>query len=106
MEMLSGGYYKATIHRVFQPPPDQHGYTRLSLFYFGYADDNVKLVPFVQSPVLQRTGITRQCVDEDAPTMQAWRSIRARMYGNSETERKDDGNEEQVMNGMVVKHYN
>ncbi|PIL28651.1 hypothetical protein GSI_08693 [Ganoderma sinense ZZ0214-1] len=106
MEMLSGGYYKAAIHRVFQPPRDQHGYTRLSLFYFAYADDDVRLVPFKVSPVLQRVGITRKCVDEDAPTMRAWRSIRASTYGNSVTERKENGVEEEVLNGMVVKHYN
>ena len=59
--MLSGGYYKATIHRVFQPPADQRGYTRLGLFYFGYGNDDVKLVPFAESPVLQRVGIKRKC---------------------------------------------
>ncbi|KAI0708358.1 Clavaminate synthase-like protein [Earliella scabrosa] len=106
MEMLSGGFYKATIHRVFQPPTDQRGYTRLGLFYFGYADDDVRLVPLVQSPVLQRVGITRKCPDEDAPTMGEWRVARTKVYGVSELKRKDDVVEEQVVNGLVVKHYN
>ena len=77
MEMLSGGYYKATIHRVFQPPVDQRGHTRLGLFYFGYTDDNVRLVPFAESPVLQRVGIERKCEDADAPTMKEWRVLRS-----------------------------
>ncbi|RPD60559.1 Clavaminate synthase-like protein [Lentinus tigrinus ALCF2SS1-7] len=106
MEMLSGGFYKATIHRVFQPPADQRGHTRLGLFYFSYADDDVKLVPCADSPVLQRVGITRKCADEDAPTMGVWRVARTKVYGVSETEKRDGRVEEQVVNGLVVRHYN
>ncbi|PIL28629.1 hypothetical protein GSI_08671 [Ganoderma sinense ZZ0214-1] len=106
MEMLSGGFYKATIHRVVQPPRDQRGHTRLSHFYFAYADADVRLVPCAESSVLQRVGITRKCRDEDAPTMRTYRTMRASMYGNSEVERKDNGVEEQVVGGVVVKHYN
>ncbi len=106
MEMLSGGLYKATIHRVFQPPADQRGHTRLGLFYFSYTDDDVKLVPFAESPVLQRVGISRKCADEDAPTMGDWRIARTKVYGLSETEKKDNVVEEQVISGLVVRHYN
>ena len=106
MEMLSGGFYKATIHRVIQPPQDQRGYTRLGLFYFCLADDDVKLVPLVESPVLQRVGITRKCADEDAPTAREWRVARTKADGLSELKRKDDVVEEQVLNGVVLKHYN
>ncbi len=106
MEMLSGGLYKATIHRVFQPPADQRGHTRLGLFYFGFTDDDVKLVPFAESPVLQRVGITRKCADEDAPTMGEWRVARTKVYGLSETKKKDNVVEEQVISGLVVRHYN
>ncbi|KAI1787058.1 Clavaminate synthase-like protein [Ganoderma leucocontextum] len=107
MEMLSGGYYKATIHRVVQPPADQRGYTRLGLFYFGTADDDVRLVPLKDSPVLQRVGITRKCEDKDAPTMGEWRVARTKVYGVSELQRKDAVVEEQVvLNGLVIKHYN
>ncbi len=106
MEMLSGGYYKATIHRVFQPPADQRGHTRLGLFFFGHPDDDVRLVPFEESPVLQRAGITRKCADEDAPTMRGWRVARVKVYGMSELQRKDEVIEEQVLEGLVVRHYN
>ena len=76
MEMLSGGFYKATIHRVIQPPADQRGCTRLGLFYFGLANDDVRLLPVAQSPVLQRVGITRKIADEDAPTQEEYRIAR------------------------------
>ncbi|KAJ6454504.1 hypothetical protein C8R47DRAFT_1228655 [Mycena vitilis] len=61
LEFLSGGRYRATIHRVVQPPADQQSYTRLGLFYFAMTDDAVKLAPLAESPILQRVGIVRRC---------------------------------------------
>ncbi|KAI1787059.1 Clavaminate synthase-like protein [Ganoderma leucocontextum] len=80
MEMLSGGFYKATIHRV--------------------------LVPMKDSPVLQRVGIVRKCEDEDAPTMEEMRKARTRSYGRVALKKTEDGHEEEVSGGVVVKHYN
>jgi hypothetical protein len=85
---------------------DQRNYTRLGLFYFCMTDDAVKLVPFAESPVLQRVGIVRRCPDEDAPTMEAWRRGRTSAYGQSELKATSEGTEEEVINGVVVKHYN
>lgn len=106
MEFLSGGFYKATIHRVTQPPVDQRGYPRVGVIYFAKADDDVRLVPFVDSPVLQKHGVKRLCDDTTAPTMEEWRMGRARAYGVSKLEMKNNGVEEEVINGVVVKHYN
>ncbi|KAJ7025423.1 Clavaminate synthase-like protein [Mycena alexandri] len=107
LEFLSGGYYRATIHRVVQPPVDQQNYTRLGLFYFCMTDDEVKLVPFSESPVLQRVGITPRFNDADAPTMEAWRKGRTSAYGQSQLKATSEGKvEEEVINGVVVKHYN
>ena len=106
LEMLSGGFYKGTIHRVVQPPADQRGYERLGTFYFAMTDDSVPLVPLAESPVLQRVGVKRRCADEDAPTMEEWRKARTRAYGRTTLKMKDDGNEEEVLSGVVVKHYN
>ncbi|PIL28759.1 hypothetical protein GSI_08803 [Ganoderma sinense ZZ0214-1] len=106
LEMLTGGFYKATIHRVVQPPRDQRGSTRLGAFYFAMCNDDVRLVPFTASPVLQRVGVVRKIDDEDAPTMSEWRKGRSKAYGMTELKRKDDVVEEQVINGVVVKHYN
>ncbi|CCM06178.1 uncharacterized protein FIBRA_08420 [Fibroporia radiculosa] len=106
MEFLSGGFYKATIHRVVQPPPDQRGFTRLGVFYFAMTDDDIKLVPHAESPVLQKHGIIRRCDDADAPTMEVWRKGRTSAYGQTELQKKENGVEEEVINGVVVKHYN
>lgn len=106
MEFLSGGFYKATIHRVIQPPADQRGYARVGVFYFAKANDDVKLVPFAESPVLQKHGIKRLCPDEEAPTMFQWRKSRTSAYGVTKLEMKDNGVEEEIIEKVVVKHYN
>ena len=106
MEFLSGGYYKATVHRVVQPPPDQRGCTRLGAFYFALPDDNVKLVPLAESPVLQRHGVLRRFADDLAPTVEVWRKGRTAAYGQTELKRSEEkGVEEEYINGVLVKHY-
>lgn len=110
MEMLSGGFYKAAIHRVIQPPGDQRGCSRLGVFYFANTDDDVPLVPYAESPVLQRTGIVRKCADEDAPTMGEWMRARFRAYRKDELPKGEKGlveggvNEE-ILRGISVTHY-
>ncbi|KAF8842792.1 Clavaminate synthase-like protein [Paxillus ammoniavirescens] len=107
LEFLTGGFYKGTIHRVVQPPPDQRGYSRLGIIYFAYTDDNVKLVPLSESPVLLQAGIERKCDDSVAPTMGAWRVARVSAYGSSALKKSKEPNiEEEVLNGILVKHYN
>lgn len=107
MEFLSGGFYRATIHRVVQPPPDQRSRTRLGAFYFCMCDDNVKLVPFAQSPVLQSVGINKRYDDVYAPTMEQWRQGRTSAYGQSELKVASSVThvEEEYINGVIVKHY-
>lgn len=107
LEFLSGGFYKATIHRVFQPPEDQRGYERLSLIYFGYPDEDVKLLPVSGSPVLEINGIRRRFEDEKAPTMSSYRKGRTAAYGTSVLKKsEEEGVEEEVVSGVIVKHYN
>ncbi|KAI0797310.1 hypothetical protein BC629DRAFT_1502893 [Irpex lacteus] len=107
LEFLSGGFYKATIHRVFQPPEDQRGYERLSLIYFGYPDEDVKLLPASGSPVLETNGIRRRFEDEKAPTMSSYRKGRTAAYGTSVLKKsEEEGVEEEVVSGVIVKHYN
>ena len=103
--MLSGGFYKGTIHRVVQPPEDQRGHTRLGAYYFALADDDVKLVPLAESPVLRRVGVVRKCDDAVAPTMGEWRVARTKVYGVSELP-KTGLVQEQIVNGVVVRNYN
>lgn len=107
MEFLSGGYYKATVHRVVQPPSDQRGYTRLGAFYFALPDDSVRLVPLADSPVLQRHGVQRRFEDDHAPTVETWRKGRTAAYGQTDLKSGEEkGVEEEYINGVLVKHYN
>ncbi|THH32867.1 hypothetical protein EUX98_g1352 [Antrodiella citrinella] len=104
LEYLSGGFYRGTIHRVVQPPPSQQGYTRLGLFYFVMPDDNVKLAPYL-SPV-NPVWVDRKFKDEDAPSMEVHRKGRTSAYGKSVLKKTDEKVEEEVINGVVIRHYN
>ncbi|KAH0826421.1 hypothetical protein J3R83DRAFT_5396 [Lanmaoa asiatica] len=107
MEFFTGGFYKPTIHRVVQPPHDQSAYDRLGAFYFTMADDDVALLPLAHSPVLKRVGIERRCPDEEAPLSEAWRKERTISYGRVALKKGPENNtEEEVIGGIVVKHYN
>ncbi|CAA7263310.1 unnamed protein product [Cyclocybe aegerita] len=106
LQFLSGGFYRATIHRVIQPPLDQRQYTRLGVFYFCLTDDDVSLEPQLESPALQRVGITRAFNGAEAPKMMEWRRARTAAYGRSELKPADKGVEEEVLHGVVVRHYN
>lgn len=107
IDFLTGGYYKGTIHRVVQPPADQRNYTRLGAFFFAMPNDDIKLVPMVESPVLQRVGIRRRCEDSEAPTVEHWRIARTMSYGISKLKSgKEKDVEEEIIHGVVIKHYN
>lgn len=106
MEFISGGYYKATIHRVIQPPTDQRNFTRLGVFYFSIPDDLVPLSPIKGSPVLERVGARRYFDDDRVPTSEDWRKGRTLTYGSSKLKKSGEGVEEEVVNGLVVKHWN
>ncbi|KAJ3783346.1 Clavaminate synthase-like protein [Lentinula aff. detonsa] len=100
MDFLSGGLYRATIHR--QPPPNQ-----LGVIYFCMANDDVKLAPLVASPVLQGLGIKRRFErDEDAPVIAEWRKARTAAYGQSVLSKSTEEGEveQEVIQGVVVKH--
>ncbi|ESK88672.1 hypothetical protein Moror_3075 [Moniliophthora roreri MCA 2997] len=112
LEFLSGGYYKATIHRVVQPPSDQRNVTRLGACYFNIPDGHVKLAPLTNSPVLQRVGVQQRFgSDDNAPTMEEWRRGRVAAYGDPKTvwkageKRGEVKVDEEIVNGVVVKHY-
>ena len=105
MEMLSGGYYKATIHRVVQPPADQRGRTRLGTYYFALADDAVKLVP-VASPVVAEGDVVRKFADDKAPTRGEWRRMRYMAYGLKPAVGTEEATQEKIVdNGVLVLRY-
>ncbi|KDQ53494.1 hypothetical protein JAAARDRAFT_61208 [Jaapia argillacea MUCL 33604] len=104
LEFLSGGFYKATIHRVVQPPVDQRNFARLGAFYFCMPDDNVKLSSFApENTNLKNMGFR----SEKAPTMADWRRGRTSAYGRKElTPGNEIGVEEEIIEGVTVRHYN
>ncbi|KAF9011696.1 hypothetical protein BDQ17DRAFT_783244 [Cyathus striatus] len=109
MEFLSGGYYRPTIHRVVQPPTDQRGYCRLGVFIFTVPNDDVKLEPLLESPVLKRIGTKIDRINgEDPPTtVRIWRKMRVAAYGQTELKAAPEtGVEQEIVSGVLVKHYN
>ncbi|KAJ9151371.1 Clavaminate synthase-like protein [Pleurostoma richardsiae] len=56
LELLTGGLFPATIHRVVTPPPDQVKSLRVGIFYFSRPNDDYVLLPWQNSPLLKRLG--------------------------------------------------
>lgn len=60
LEFISGGLFKADIHRVVGPPKDQQGYERLVLIYFCNPNSLADLDPEkLNSPYLKQLGLNR-----------------------------------------------
>jgi isopenicillin N synthase-like dioxygenase len=45
LEIVSGGYFKATRHRVYKPAADQRSYERLSLVLFNSSVGDMRMTP-------------------------------------------------------------
>ncbi|KAF9233880.1 hypothetical protein BU15DRAFT_53302, partial [Melanogaster broomeanus] len=105
MDFLTSGFYKPTIYRAVQPPEDQSAYyDRLESFYFRMPDDDVRLLP-----LMQRIGIESrcQCPDDEAPLPEVWRKGITATCGCSELKKGSEKDvEEEVIEAIVVKHYN
>ncbi|ETS84126.1 hypothetical protein PFICI_02151 [Pestalotiopsis fici W106-1] len=56
LELMTGGVFPATIHRVVTPPPDQVNSLRVGIYYFSRPNDDYSLLPFKNSPVLKKLG--------------------------------------------------
>ena len=93
------------MHRVIKPPADQDGYKRLGLYYFHYMADDVRIAPLLDSPVLQREGISKSIIGVP-PTQETWRKNRVSAYGVTPLHRAEDGTEYEIINGVRVTHYN
>ena len=80
----TGDYFKAAIHRVFQPPRDQRGHDRSSVFYFCVPNDGVVINTLLdQSPVLREAGVTMAHAPENAPTSKEWSNGRIKITGRN-----------------------
>lgn len=56
LEVISGGHFKATLHKVAQPPEDQRDCQRLSIVMFNASQADMRLKPMTESPLIQREG--------------------------------------------------
>ncbi|KZL74815.1 clavaminate synthase-like protein [Colletotrichum tofieldiae] len=77
LELLTGGLFRATVHRVVKPPNDQEREKRLGIIYFARPIDGQKLEA-LDSPLLRRLGLN-QSLDQKVLTMSQY--LHARKHG-------------------------
>ncbi|KAJ5652951.1 hypothetical protein N7507_010377 [Penicillium longicatenatum] len=114
LEIVSGGHFKATRHRVFKPPVDQTHEARLSLVLFNSSVGNLRMTPAQESPLIQREG----CIEEQGvykefkkltslerlvPTNQQWREIQISTATDpTDMVRNKVGDDQVLMNGKIM----
>ncbi|KAL1382909.1 putative gibberellin 3-beta hydroxylase [Phyllosticta capitalensis] len=114
LEIVSGGHFKATRHRVFTPPADQLNQERLSLVLFNSSVGDLRMTPATASPLIQREG----CVEDQGvyagfmkltsngklvPTNREWREIQiATATDPTDTERNRIGADQVLIDGKLM----
>ncbi|KAM5341947.1 hypothetical protein ACJ41O_014978 [Fusarium nematophilum] len=114
LEIVSGGHFKATRHRVFKPPIDQRQDERLSLVLFNSSVGDLRMGPATASPLIQREG----CVDDQGvysefkrrtdqgklvPTNKQWREIQiATATDPTDTVRNRVGADQVLIDGKLM----
>ncbi|KAJ5033596.1 uncharacterized protein L3040_008708 [Drepanopeziza brunnea f. sp. 'multigermtubi'] len=89
LEVISGGHFKATLHKVADPPEDQQHEQRLSLVLFNGSKGGMRLKPVTESPLIQREGFIleqgvfmqfKKLIDSGipVPTNKEWREAQVR----------------------------
>ncbi|WVQ63226.1 hypothetical protein V866_005544 [Kwoniella sp. B9012] len=113
LEIVSGGHFKATRHRVFKPPVDQLNSERLSIVQFNSSIGELRMTPAADSPLIQREG----CVEEQGvykefkrlmdagvpvPTNSQWREIQiAEATDPTDTVRNSIGQDQIMLDGKL-----
>ncbi|KEQ89044.1 Clavaminate synthase-like protein [Aureobasidium pullulans EXF-150] len=114
LEIVSGGHFKATRHRVFSPPADQLQEERLSFVQFQSSVGHLRMTPAIESPLIQREG----CVEDQGvyrkfkrvmdlgfpiPTNQQWREIQiAEATDPTDDQRNRIGADQVLMEGKLM----
>lgn len=102
LEIVSGGHFKATKHKVTDTPADQEHCERLSLVQFNASVGDMRLTPAVQSPLLQREGFVleqgvfkqyKKLIDAGVPvpTNKQWREIQVSTNSQIAPEKRPGG---------------
>ncbi|KAK6456802.1 uncharacterized protein RJT20DRAFT_34445 [Scheffersomyces xylosifermentans] len=87
LEFISGGLFKACLHRVVEPPSDQLGHNRLVIIYFCNPSDESELDPeLLESPKLARLGYTKvdKLKDWDKIQFHDWNDAKGKLLGRTE----------------------
>jgi isopenicillin N synthase-like dioxygenase len=99
LEIVSGGQFKATLHKVCAPPTDQIDTERLSIVLFNSALGALRLKPIDESPLIQRDGYNlstgvfkefKEAYDRGmpVPTNKEWREIQIATRAKREPQAK------------------
>lgn len=105
LEIISGGHFSATLHKVTDTPADQEHCERLSLVQFNASVGDMRLAPAVQSPVMQREGFVleqgvfqqyKRLIDAGVPvpTNKQWREIQISTRSQVPPEKRSGGIQE------------
>ncbi|CDK26406.1 unnamed protein product [Kuraishia capsulata CBS 1993] len=93
MEFISGGYFKACMHRVVEPPQDQKDHNRLILIYFCNPKEDTPLNPDeYRSSKLKQLGLSKseKLKDWDDITFQQWNFAKGATLGKKNAEEEDE----------------
>lgn len=113
LEIVSGGHFRATRHRVYKPPADQLQEERLSLVLFNSSVGDLRMQPALESPLIQREGCVedqgiyrefkKRTAEADPPTNREWREIQiATCTDPTDTEHNRVGVHQTVINGKLM----
>ncbi|KAK4540665.1 hypothetical protein LTR36_008996 [Oleoguttula mirabilis] len=114
LEIVSGGHFKATRHRVFKPPVDQLHEERLSLVLFNSSVGDLRMEPAYSSPLIKREGcvedqgvykefMERTAQGQLVPTNRQWREIQiATATDPTDTVRNRVGADQVLINGKLM----
>ncbi len=86
LEIISGGHFKATRHKVADTPADQRHLQRLSIVQFNACIGSLRVAPVSESPLIQRQGFVldqgvfkeyKAAMDKGLPipTSKEWREL-------------------------------
>ncbi|CDK26404.1 unnamed protein product [Kuraishia capsulata CBS 1993] len=95
MEFISGGYFKACLHRVVEPPQDQKRHDRIVLIYFCNPKDGTPLNPdFYESSKLKSLGYSKadKLKNWEDITFADWNTAKGQTLG-----RKNVGERNQII---------
>ncbi|CAH6723389.1 hypothetical protein CLIB1444_15S00210 [[Candida] jaroonii] len=87
MEFISGGYFKAVLHRVIEPPEDQREFKRLVIIHFCNPSSSADLDPEnLKSPKLETLGHTKQdkLKNWEKIKFHHWNYVKGSLLGRSE----------------------